>query len=52
MEAALPACAQSEISPNHRDDAPVTIISFQARAQANDAVSQQMSAEKAMLNAY
>jgi flagellar biosynthesis/type III secretory pathway protein FliH len=51
MAAALPAGAQSEISPDHFDDAPGTTVSVQASAQ-NDAMTQQMASEEAKLRGY
>jgi hypothetical protein len=52
MAAALPAGAQSEISPDHFDDAPGTTMSAQVSAQPTDAMSQQIAAQQARLKDY
>jgi septal ring factor EnvC (AmiA/AmiB activator) len=52
MAAALPAGAQSEISPDHFDDAPGTTMSAQASAQPTDAMSQQIAAQQARVKDY
>lgn len=52
LAAALPAAAQSEISPDHFEDAPGTTMSASASAQAADAMTTQIAAEEAKLKGY
>ena len=52
LAAALPAAAQSEISPDHFDDAPGTTMSVQATAQPAEPMATQIAAEEAKLTSY
>ena len=52
LAAALPAAAQSEISPDHFDDAPGTTMSASAAALPSDGMTAQIAAEEAKLKGY